>query len=243
MKKAILVISLFLFVCGPQAHALRGARASSFSSGGDWKFALTYDMTSIAAKDLNDERDSFKWSNTTSTDGTIGALTGFTAAFGGKVGEGMLLLEYNTLSQTLGKTQITTYSVTDGFKYDSVYLLYDYPLMTGDWSFDIGLGLGYALKYEFHNETSYGEDVTWKGNPLAYKVRGSLCYGLSESIRALFEVQYEMVSSELEAAKDYPMTTIGGVPIASGQKFMKNGSALKVDMSGIRLGLGLAFVF
>lgn len=208
-----------------------------------------YSMSSPG--DLNDYRSKQLWNNTTASQGTFSGMQGFTVGGGLKAGPGFLGLEYSRSFEELPNTQIgaTTTYVQDTFEYESIYALYDYVIVIDqNQSLELGGGIGYAMKYQYHNFlTSNGvqEDVVWKDEPMAFKVRAYYHYHFTPNVILRAGGSYEYVtSSDMKSDANHPTVVVNGAAVINGQKLRKaSGENVKVDMSGLRLSIGATFAF
>lgn len=210
-----------------------------------------YDYAISNPKDLNDHRSTLLWNNTTPSQGKLNNLAGFSVGAGYRLGPGFLGVEYNRASQELANTPIlpTALSVRDTFEYEAAYLLYDFVIQPGPaHSFEFGGGVGYAVKYQFHNLlTNNGsqEDVYWQSNPMVYKARAAYNYHLTENFVFRIGAAYEYaVANTLTADSNHPTVLLNGSTIISGQTLRNSsGQAVKADISGVRLHVGGALSF
>lgn len=210
-----------------------------------------YDYAMSNPKDLNDHRSTLLWNNTTASQGKINNLAGFSVGAGYRLGPGFVGFEYNRASQEQANTPIlpTTLSVRDTFEYEAAYFLYDFVIQPGpSHSFEFGGGVGYAVKFQFHNLlTNNGsqEDVYWQSNPMVYKARAAYNYHLTENFVFRLGAAYEYaVANSLTADSNHPTVTINGSTIISGQTLRNSsGATVKADISGLRLHVGGALSF
>ncbi|AGH95477.1 hypothetical protein [Pseudobdellovibrio exovorus] len=210
-----------------------------------------YEYSLVSPSDLNDYRSRQLWNNTTASQGTFSSMNGFTVGGGMRLGSGFLGLEYTRSFQELNNTQVTatTTFIQDTFEYESVFALYDLAFEIDDQnSFELGGGIGYALKYRYHNVlTANGvqEDVYWQDQPMAFKVRAFYNYHFTPNIIIRAGGQYEYVTSgDMTVDGNHPTVVVNGGAIINGQKLRnQDGSAVKVDMSGLRLSIGAAVAF
>jgi hypothetical protein len=205
----------------------------------------------ISPSDLNDQRSNLQWNGTTKAQGTFGALSGFSVGAGIKVEEGFLGLEFNHSTQELQNTLInpTTTSIQDTIQYEAVYAVYDFVIPRGTYSYELGGGIGYATKFQFHNlltNNGVTEDINWQANPVVAKVRAHFNYHFSDNIRARVGAAYEYAtSSSMTSDANHPTVIYNGSSVISGQslKNTSNGQDVKVDLSGLRLSAGLVVAF
>lgn len=210
-----------------------------------------YDYSMIAPGDLNDYRARQQWNNTTPSQGTFNSMHGFTVGGGLRLGPGYFGVEYNRSYQELNNTQITatTTFVQDTFEYESVFAIYDLGFEINESnSFEIGGGVGYALKYRYHNVlTANGvqEDVYWQDQPIAFKLRAFYNYHFTPNIMIRAGGTYEYVTSnDMTVDGNHPTVVVNGAAIINGQKLRnQDGSNVTVDMSGLRLSIGAAVAF
>lgn len=217
-----------------------------------FRILATYDYVLVNPKDLNDQRSATMWDNTTRSEGNFNALGGFTVGGGYRLGPGFVGIEYNHDSQELANTLIlpsNTKSIRDTFEYDAVYALYDLVYQPSlNHSFEVGGGVGYAIKYEFHNILSNSgttEDLYWQDHPLVFKVRANYNYHINENFIVRAGADYEYAtSSNMTADSSHPSIIINGGTVISGQTLRTNtGQDVKVDMSGFRLHIGGVLAF
>lgn len=199
----------------------------------------------INPKDLNDYRAGVTFGGTTRSQGTFNAMNGFNIGAGYLLGPGYLGVEYNGANQELQSTVITPTSATvqDTIQYQSVYLTYDFvkPINASS-SFEFGGGIGYALKYEFHWVIKNGgtDDVIWQANPVVAKLRGAYNYHFSNNVKATIGAAYEYATSSTMTA-DANHAAVG---VVSGQNLRyATGQDVKVDISGLRVNVGLILGF
>lgn len=210
-----------------------------------------YDYGMVSPGNLNDYRSRQLWNNTTPSQGTFSALQGFTVGGGFMMGPGFLGLEYSQSFEELPNTQIgaTTTFVKDTFEYQSVYAVYDWVFkIDKNQSFELGGGIGYALKYQYYSTLSSNgvqENVMWEDQPWAFKARAFYHYHFTPNILLRAGAQYEYVtSSDMEADANHPTVVINGGPVINGQKLRNaSGENVTVDMSGVRLSVGATFAF
>lgn len=240
MKLVASVVALFL--CPGPALAL-----------GTFRFDLplfqvdaAFDLMSFSPRDLNDARKTIIWSGTTPAGGTFNSAIATSVSIGtsGLV-PGYLSLQFNDAGQELPRTTIqgATYTAQDSFAIQTYYLLYDFPFETHDFFISLGGGVGFARKFELHqniNAGTWNEDSIWSGKPTPYKLRVTVAQTTkSENIRLFVRLQYEWIASELRAVDNYIANSV-----SNGDYFKDTqGRVITADLSGWRLGVGLAFVF
>lgn len=195
---------------------------------------------------LNDYGTSLTWGGTTRSTTTFSNLNGFTGGAGYKMDQSYLGAEYSYATQELPKTTILPgpNTIQYSFDYLSLYLVYDRVFDINETqSYEIGGGLGYALYYRYHwlqSSSTSTEEVIWQSNPIVAKIRATYNYALNDSFKIRVGATYEYAkSSSLSSDSAHPL--IQG--IVAGQALRNNGQDVTVDMSGLRLNAGLAFVF
>lgn len=221
------------------------------TSTAKFRLLANYNYSLITPNDLNDYRAGLLWNNTTRTQGTFNNLQGFSIGAGYKVEDGFLGIEYSHEFQELTNTAIqpSTLYVQDTFEYDAIYAVYDYVIDRGNYSYELGGGIGYAIKYQYHNLLSNNgatEDVYWEANPIVAKVRAHFNYHFSDNVRARVGAAYEYAtSSSMQADSNHTSVTINGSSVRSGQSLKKIGTNddVTVDMSGLRLTAGIVVAF
>lgn len=222
-------------------------------SSGSVKFRLlaNYDFIMTNPSELNDQRSQNLWNSTTATQGTFNNLNGFTIGGSYLMGRGFLCVEYSHALQELPNTLIApgTYSVKDSFNYDTVYVLYDWVFSkSAKQSYELGLGVGQAIKFQYHNVFTNGsvtEDLFWQATPMVFKARAHYSYHFSDHVRLRVGATYEnATSSSMKADSNHPTITVNGGGVVSGQT-LKNasGSDTKVDISGLRFNAGIVVAF
>lgn len=250
MKTSSFFLTTAILVLATSVSLARGRSSSGGGSGG-FHFHVGYDQMTVNPTKMNEARENLLWNTTTPSGGKFNQLTSTSVEVGFRaLGPGFFFLQYNTGTQTLANTTVfgTPTTVEDSFKYDSLYLIYDYPVAAGNWMLMFGGGVGTTQKFELHQKVGGGgsinEDITWKGSAMPFKLRATLGYPLFSSVNIFLRAQYESVSAKLKAAQAY-QSQINGQPITSGQEFQNftPGTSAPADLSGLRLGLGLAFVF
>lgn len=223
-------------------------------SGGspvNFRLLANYDFIMTSPSELNDQRSQNLWNSTTATQGSFNNFNGYTIGASYFMGKGFLGVEYSHALQELPNTLIApgTYSVQDTFVYDSVYLLYDWVFNKGaNQSYELGLGLGQALKFQYHNIFTNGnvtEDLYWQATPMVFKARAHYSYHFSKHVRFRLGATYEnSTSSSMKADSNHPTITVGGSGIVAGQTLKGAGATdTKVDISGFRLSAGLVVAF
>ena len=210
-----------------------------------YQFELTYDVTSFSPGELNDARKSIHWNGTTPSGGTFDKAGAMSFAFGTSAFiPGYLSLQYSSATQELPLTSIqgTSTAVTDRFVMETVYLLYDFPFETREFVVSLGGGIGYANRFELHQDVSGSvqEDDAWSAHPIAFKIRLTAGHALgNDNVRVFGRLQYESISSELRARNHFSVNSV------SDGDFFKDGSGrvATADLSGWRYGVGLSIVF
>ncbi len=250
---AILILSLVPV----SAFAERGSPSvapARPSSGSPVNFRLlaNYDFIMTSPSALNDQRAQPPlWNSTTATQGSFNNMNGYTLGGGYFMGKGFLSVEYSHALQELPNTLIApgTYSVQDTLNYDAVYVLYDWVFNKGgNQSYELGLGAGQAIKFQYHNILTSGgvtEDLFWQATPMVFKARAHYSYHFSNHVRLRLGATYEnATSSSMKADSNHPTVTIGGSSVVSGQTLKSpGGTDTKVDISGFRLNAGLVVAF
>jgi hypothetical protein len=219
--------------------------------GGDiptFRLQVSGGVSNINPSELDDARKVFGWGGSgTPANGTFDSFNHTDVGVGIAVGPGHLMFHYIKGTQELKNTDIagTSYSVQDKFVYASKYIMYDVPIQMDEWLFSFGAGVGQAERFDYHENVSYGDDITWSANPTGYRARASVGYLYNKTIGLFFEAGYEYMKSGLTASTDYPNTTIGGRPIQGGDKLinMRTRKEVEADISGGRFGLGLIVMF
>jgi hypothetical protein len=248
LKILIISVTLISFSEFALAQAKGGGSKSSSGMGTNAKIRLlaTYDYSMINPNDINNFRSGTLWSGTTATQGTFNAMNGFTVGAAYLIDSGYVGFEYSGANQELPATTIPpgTFSIQDTVQYQSVYLVYDWVRnINANSSYELGGGLGYALKFEFHwiNKTSTGiDDVIWQANPVVAKLRAAYNYHFSRNVKARLGIAYEYATA--------PSLTADGAhptgPVTSGQTLRyATGQDVKLDLSGLRLNAGLVVAF
>lgn len=249
----VFVLSISTFTAQAQKRGSPSV-APARPSSGSVKFRLlaNYDFIMTSPGDLNNQRSENLWNSTTATQGVFNNLNGFSVGGGYMLSQGFLGLEYSHATQDLPNTLIApgTYSVKDSFNYDTVYLLYDWVFNKGaNQSYELGLGIGQAIKFQYHNIFTNGaitEDLYWQATPLVFKARAHYNYHFSSNVRLRLGATYEnATSSSMKADSNHPTVTINGLGVVSGQnlKSVISGADTKVDISGFRLNAGLVVAF
>lgn len=223
-------------------------------SGGsavNFRLLANYDLIMSSPSDLNDQRTQNLWNSTTATQGSFNNLNGFTVGGGYFTGKGFLGIEYSHALQELPNTLIApgTYSVKDSLNYDAVYVLYDWVFNnSAKQSYELGLGIGQAIKFQYHNVFTNGsvtEDLFWQATPLVFKARANYSYHFSNHVRLRMGATYEnATSSSMKADSNHPTITVNGGGVVSGQTLKgTSGSDTKVDISGFRFNAGIVVAF
>jgi len=210
-----------------------------------------YDYSVTSPSALNNYRSQQFWNNTTATKGTFSAMNGYTVGGGLRAGPGFLGVEYSSSREDLSNTQIgvSTLYVQDTFEYDSVFALYDIVFdLNESHTFELGGGVGYAIKYRYNNILSTGgtqETVAWEDHPMAFKVRAYYNYHFTPNLIVRAGAQYELVtSSDMTADSNHPTVILNGGAVLKSQKLRTaTGENVKVDMSGLRLSVAGVFAF
>lgn len=248
----LILTALSVFTLGAQAQQGSPSVAPATPNNNtQFRVLAEYVYSMTSPGDLNSYRGSQLWNNTTPSQGTFAGMQGFTVGGGLRAGPGFLGLEYNRNFEELPNTQIgaTTTYVQDTLEYESIYALYDYVItIDSNQSFELGGGIGYALKYQYHNFLSSNgvqEDVVWKDQPMAFKVRAFYHYHFTPNILLRAGAQYEYVtSSNMTSDANHPTVVVNGAAVLNGQKLRKStGEDVKVDLSGLRLSVGATFAF
>lgn len=225
----------------------RQTSASSFNDPSIFRIQGSYGITSFDPTEIEAFRKQVLWNATTASEGDFNKMDQTDVGLGLRIGWGHLMVHYFSAKQDLKNTDIsgTSASVKDSFDYAATYLFYDVPFIFNDFIVTTGLGIGKANRFDFHQKITGGTitDVTWSDRPMGYRARASVGYLYSNTIGLFLEMGYELMKSTLTAASDYPNITIGGNPILSGQKLIKNSSAVEADISGGRFGVGLILMF
>ncbi len=225
----------------------RSSSAASFNDPTLFRIQGSYGIANFDPTEIETFRKQVLWNATTASEGDFDKMTQTDIGLGLRIGWGHLMVHSFSAKQDLKNTDIsgTSASVKDSFDYAATYLFYDVPFIFNNLIVTAGLGIGKAHRFDFHQKISGGTmtDVTWSDRPMGYRARASVGYLYSNSIGLFLEMGYEMMKSTLTASSDYPNITIGGNPIMSGQKLVKNSSAVEADISGGRFGAGLILIF
>ncbi len=253
-RTILIVLVLSLSAITTQAEK-RGdpsvAPARPTTSGTSIRILANYDFIMTSPGDLNTQRAGNLWNSTTATQGTFNNMNGFTLGAGYSVKQGVLGVEYSHALQELANTLIApgTYSVKDSINYDTIYLTYDWLYTkAANQSYELGLGIGQAIKFQFHNLFTTGavtEDLYWQATPVVFKLRAHYNYHFSSNVKLRLGATYELASSSsMKADSNHPTITINGSGVVSGQPLRNaTGSDTKVDISGFRLSAGLVVAF
>lgn len=242
----ILLIPQFIWAAG-RTRSAKSTSSYSRSSFGDqslFRIQGSYGVAIVDPVDLANYRKTTTFNNIV-IDGIFDRLPQGDLGIGLCIGPGHLMVHYFTARQDLKNTDIGGgLSVKDSFNYAATYVFYDVPFVFGDFLITTGLGIGKANKFEFHQALTggNGEDITWSDTPMGYRARASAGYLYSNTFGVFLELGYEMMKGTLAAAGDY-QSTIGGVPIRSGQKLIGRSGAVEADLSGARLAAGLMLMF
>lgn len=229
----------------PPAAAPSEAPSSGPHSKGIMVEAV-YGASSVSPSTMNTALNNYQWQNSVYAKGPINDLQFFALAFGYKIGRwGYLKLRYEQQWQTMLPVLVssTTYSITNEFKYQPIYLIYEMPLYrSGLFSVSGIAGVGYAIVYELHQSENPGEDVTWQANPIPYRIGTNINYSFADNFDLFLDIFFEGVSSKLKAASSYSTTL---TPVTSGQYFTDqgSGSVVNANLSGLRYGLGVKIRF
>lgn len=224
------------------ARPLSGSKPNSPT----YRLMANYDYIMTNPSDLNNFNKGIVWNGTTQVQNSFSNLNGFTIGFGYLIGNGYLGFEYSLASQQLPSTTIipTSQTIQNTLDYQPLYISYDWLFSQGPkQSYELGGGLGYAMKYQYHwllSNAGTTEEVIWQANPILFKVRANYNYHFSNNIRIRLGAAYEYAtSSSLKADSSHP--TLG---VTSGQNLRwAGGQDVKVDMSGFRLNAGLVVAF
>jgi hypothetical protein len=248
------IVLIALLLCGP--FALAQETSSGSSSGVGIFLEALYGTASIKSDELNDAREHFRYNSTTYADGTFNKMSLMGFSLGYKIYDWFAILaRYEQSSQKLPETNITggppaPYTVAESFLYDSAYILLDFPFEFGAGFFvSARMGLGYALKYEFHQKlagSNWSEDLVWRANPIGYKIGATFGYAFTSYFALFTEAMMESIHSELKTTKAYPNLNINNVPIESNQTYDNlhgKRRAVDVSMSGLRTSVGLRLTF
>lgn len=243
---------IFSFSLGAQAQK-RGspsAMPARSSSAVKYRILANYDYVMTNPSELNDFGATFNWGNTTKAQGSFGTMNGFSLGAGYLMGNGFLGFEYSYGAQELPKTTIvpTSNTIQYTFDYQAIYVLYDWTFGLGkDQSYELGGGIGYALKYQYHWILTTGptiEELIWQANPITFKIRANYNYHFSNTFRIRAGATYEYAtSSSLKADSSHPGITVDNVGVVAGQNLSSAGRDVKVDISGLRLNAGLVLAF
>lgn len=246
----IFVVSISVHTASAQSGSPSVAPARP-SNSVNYRILANYNYIMTSPSDLNDHRSQFLWNGTTASQGTFSNMNGFSVGIGYLVGRGFLGLEYAHGTQDLASTLISpsTTTVKDSLDYDTVYLVYDWLLNQGPkQSYELGVGVGQAIKFQYHNVLSAGgttEDLIWQATPIVFKVTAHYNFHFSHNVKFRVGAAYESAtSSTMKADTNHPTITVNGSPVISGQNLKyANGADVKVDISGPRLSAGLVVAF
>jgi len=244
----------FILISGLSAQAQKKGSPSAMparaSSSVNYRILANYDYIMTNPSDLNNFGAGFTWGGTTKAQGSFGNMNGYTLGASYLAGSGFLGFEYSYGVQELTKTTVipTSDTIQYTFDYQTMYALYDWVFNRGsNQSFELGGGIGYALKYQYHMIKASGstiEELIWQANPITFKIRAHYNYHFSNNFRLRVGATYEYAtSSSLRADSSHPGITINGVGIVSGQNMAVNGQDVKVDISGLRLNAGVVVAF
>jgi hypothetical protein len=211
-------------------------------------FESAYGFSSVSPLGMNSALNDFQWPGSVNAPGPINDLQYLAVGVGYKIKNwAYVVIRYEQSQQSMLPVVIspTTYSVTNSFLYYPIYLLADVPVYHYGSFYVSGIaGVGYALKYELHQTENPGEDVTWKANPIVYRVGTNVGFSFADNFDLFADIFYEMVTSKLKAESSYA-TTFNGTAITQGQYFAdeNSGAIINVNMSGLRYGLGVRLRF
>ncbi len=233
----------------PSSSSSAGTRkSSSRASSVNFRLMANYDLVMTSPGDLNNFHSNMTWGASTHPQGTFNNMNGFSLGAGFLAGPGFLGLEFNSAIQELPSTQIipTSSTIQDTLDYQTVYAVYDWVNnLNANSSYELGMGVGYALKYQYHWVLTAGattEDVIWQANPMVFKVRANYNYHFSDNVRLRAGATYEYATStNLKASASHP--TVGTGIVSDQPLRYATGQDVKVDISGLRLNVGLVVAF
>lgn len=245
-----LVITVLVIIAAIAAQAqVKPTKAPTKSGSMNSQYRLYGDYNYIMASpsDVNSYGSSLTWGGTTQYDHSISNLNGFSIGAGYKISTGYFSLEYNYALQELPTKTILPgpNTIQYSFDYLTIYALHDWVFDSGtNQSYELGVGLGYAVKYRYHwlqNSGGATEEVIWQANPLVAKVRANYNYHFSDYLKIRMGASYEYAtSSNMSSDSAHPLI-LGG--IVSGQPLRNGTQDVKVDISGLRINAGLLLEF
>ena len=235
------------------AKAGEASTVQSYKSTTKVRILAQFDFGQVTPSDLNSGRSEYQWNSFASSPGSFSAVSGYSFSLSYRLGGGFLGLNYSHASQELSSGSINasgTTTVQDTFEYDLVGLVYDWNFQSQrSSSYDVGIGAGQAVKYRFHsffNTAGVIEDLYWEDIPYYAKIYGGYSFHFSENVHLRTGLEYLYVTSgHLAADRNHPaITDSSGAPITSGEIFRRlSGSAVKADLSGFKVSLGLGVAF
>jgi len=220
----------------PSAMPARG------SSAVNYRILANYDYIMTSPSDLNTFSSGLSWTST-NTPTKFDTMNGYSLGVGYLMGAGFLGLEYGYGIQELPSTFIPPSSTVQySLDYQTVYLLYDWVFNSSSkQSFELGAGVGYALKYQYHWLYKTGGTITeviWQDNPIVFKVRAHYNYHFTNTFRLRLGATYELASSSNLKADSSNLGVVQGQTLR-----YSGGQNVKVDTSGLRLNAGLVLAF
>ena len=238
---SLTLFALFLGLCAP-AHADSALPTLLFEFG--------YMGSSVSPSDLNSARQAFYWNGTTPGQGSFKSLAGFGGSIGYQFIDGVyFLLHMKQLTQSLGAMSVggTSYSETESFEYDPIYLMVDMPFPVYNWlTLSLRGGVGYAYRFELRQQNNGGNNelVVWGANPIPLQLGGTANFSYFDNFGLYVGTHYEYVKSSLKALGNY-QTTVSGQPISSGTTYsnISTGSPVTANLSGFYYEAGLRVAF
>ena len=219
----------------------------------NFRLLANYDYIMTNPNDLNTYGSNTSWGGTTKAQGDFSNMNGYSLGGGYLIGNGYLGVEYAYGMQDLPTTNIiaTTNTIQYTFDYQTIYVLYDWTFNFGiNQSYEFGGGIGYAIAYQYHwvyKTNSVLEEVIWQAHPspILFKVRASYSYHFSENLRLRAGATYEYItSSNILADTTHSGLIVNGSGIIANQNLKSaSGQNVTIDMSGLRLSVGLVAAF
>lgn len=248
MNVQLFFIVIAIFISTVIAQAQTSSPSGGFSGGTvNYRLLANYDYIMISPNDLNNYNSSITWGGTTQAQGSFRSMNGYSIGAGYLVKGGFIGVEYSYGIQELPNTVITptTSTIQYSFDYHTLYLMYDWVSnLDTNQSYELGAGLGYALKYQYHwvQKTATAiEEVIWQANPIIFKVRANYNYHFTKNILLRTGATYEYAtSSGLTADSNHPLL---GVTSGQSLRYSATNQDVTVDVSGFRLNVGATFAF
>lgn len=240
-------ISSLIFISALTTHAVERGSPSAMSAKSkresiNYRILANYDYIMTSPGDLNSFSSALQW-NGTNTPTSFGTLNGYSLGAGFLVGSGFLALEYAYGLQELPSTFIPPASTVEySLNYQTAYLLYDWVFSKGtNQSYELGGGVGYAMKYQYRWLYKTGgttTEVIWQDTPIVFKVRANYNYHFTNTFWLRVGATYEFATSSNLKADSTNLGVISGQPLR-----YATGQDVKVDISGFRLNAGLVMAF